>query len=283
MAAKKQEITKHKASLSRGVAPTSDPSQVFDIVPRGRVRADATSRPVIAGNKPQVADNTLATAPTLGLKLRGELKITPPSMSSSTKTNEPEANEQATPKEKGVSVTDLLAKKTEEQNAVSGDAVDVGSTIDLTPKSAAPEATPPTALDRLLMDDDEKDVASTPTETDEKTDDKPEFKSIEGNIDNDEALAKALQQDDATKPQEHSEALKEEMKNIGEDGRPHYDLYGGKPVIVVHKDHGTSSALMLVIWFFVCVLLALAIVDVLLDAGIIKTSYDIPFTNFIKE
>jgi len=62
--------------------------------------------------------------------------------------------------------------------------------------------------------------------------------------------------------------------------RQHHELYGGKPVIVIHK-HGRHSALKTIVWVIICLIVAVAIVDVLLDAGVITTDYDVPYTDFL--
>jgi hypothetical protein len=316
MATKKQEISKHKATITRkpagNKASTSDVSPVFDIVPRGRVRASATSRPVITGNKPEVSDNTLATAPLLRYKRHDSVTITPKtSRADDDEKSEPDGYKVSTTvKERGVSVGELLAKRagaqegdaevtkkeTEANTNSGGFGVDVGTSIDLNADgSEAPTSATTSEADSkdALPDDDVKkdtegdDVAeaddksetSTKAETEEESE---ETTKPADSIDSDEALAKALQGDEQ-KPQEHSAALKEEIKNLGEDGREHQELYGGKPVIVVHKDKGALSTVMWVVWFLICVLLALGIVDVLLDASIVKTNYNIPYTDFIQD
>jgi hypothetical protein len=91
---------------------------------------------------------------------------------------------------------------------------------------------------------------------------------------------------DDTQTIEHSQALKDELQTMDdkpEEGvHPHHELYGGKPVIVIHKAHSAHSALNWILWFIFCVLLALVIVDVLLDAGVITTDYSVPHTHYLQ-
>lgn len=82
--------------------------------------------------------------------------------------------------------------------------------------------------------------------------------------------------------QEHSQALKDEIKGMdAKGGEQHHSSYDGKPVIVIHKEHGPMSAVTWVLWFIVCVGLALLIVNFLLDADFITTNYKIPHTNIL--
>jgi hypothetical protein len=110
--------------------------------------------------------------------------------------------------------------------------------------------------------------------------------SAEGSIDH---IFKQNEQ----QPIEHSQALKDELQTFGdkepkdgEDGElseehPHHELYGGKPVIVIHKARGAQATLNWILWLIFCLLLALVIVDGLLDADIIKTDYNVPHTNIL--
>lgn len=81
-------------------------------------------------------------------------------------------------------------------------------------------------------------------------------------------------------PQAHTPALKDALDNL-EDQPQHHELYGGKPVIVIHKARGSRSTASTVAWVIICLLLAIVIVDLLIDANIISLSYDIPHTNFL--
>lgn len=94
--------------------------------------------------------------------------------------------------------------------------------------------------------------------------------------------------EEPVEPQAHSQALKDAMKDMEgkggadkSDRSQHHELYGGKPVIVVHKEHGAMSATAWVLWFFLCLGLAVLIVNFLLDAGFIETTYRIPHTNIL--
>lgn len=95
-----------------------------------------------------------------------------------------------------------------------------------------------------------------------------------------DSVGEILKEEQA-EPQEHSQALKDEIKTMNEKGTTHHELYGGQPVIVVHKEHGPMSAVTWVLWFFLCLGIALVIVNFLLDAGFIVTNYKIPHTNIL--
>lgn len=109
-----------------------------------------------------------------------------------------------------------------------------------------------------------------------------------------DSLADALREDEPETPQEHSQALKDAMQEMsGKDSKHdkddkveksdgHHELYGGKPVIIVHKGQGQMSAVAWVLWFIFCLGLALLIVNFLIDAGYIETNYNIPHTDIIN-
>jgi hypothetical protein len=136
---------------------------------------------------------------------------------------------------------------------------------------------------------------STPEDTsliESRHQDKP----AEQPADTGDSLADILREE-PTQTQEHSQALKDAMKEIDQKGQKHdheehhavdkqdsrHDLYGGQPVIVVHKDHGQMSPMAWVLWFVFCLLLAMTIVNFLLDAGYIETNYEVPHTNLIGD
>lgn len=96
-----------------------------------------------------------------------------------------------------------------------------------------------------------------------------------------DSVADILKEEES-EPQEHSQALKDEIKGMGDSkAEGHHEQYDGKPVIVIHKEHGPMSAVAWVLWFFLCVGLALLVVNFLLDADFITTNYNIPHTNIL--
>jgi hypothetical protein len=307
MATKKpSSISKHKVATTRKPAPKSP--QVFDIIPRSQVRPQANSRPIIRSNQPAVADNTLTappSAPTLQLKHK-PVSVVPSSDSGLTRDDvgiklppqvaEVDADSQTTaPKEAGVSVTELIAKRSQkaEDTAPTDDGVSDSKAAEDETKQALEEPAPaPTDASAS----DAAPAAEPAAKSDTEPEQPPEAaappaaneaapaaeKDSHDTIEDDASLQKALNGDDAkSQPQEHSPALKEAIKDMDENGeRPHHELYGGKPVIVVHNDHG-MSAVAWVLWFIVCLALALLIVNFLLDADIIQTTLSVPHTNIL--
>jgi hypothetical protein len=242
--------------------------------------------------QPAVSDNTLATAPALHLKRHSVFAVTP--LGKGEKKEETVHETELTsniPQEPGVSVADLLAKRAEVEQPEEDIAPHTLQTAEPAPAelTKAEPAKPEPAEDLAKKPIEDKPAAQSDqqdaTVDHDKASETNKDQKDDQNIEDDESLAKVLQSDESpSKRGEQSESLKEAAKELNEeDGRPHYELYGGKPVIVVHKGSGSMPAVMWILWFFVCVLLAVVIVDVLLDAGIITTTYEVPYTNFIKD
>ncbi len=300
-----KQITKHKATR-RAVqsAPTA-----FDIIPRSQVRPSSNARPIIPSNKPEVVDTTMTNP--VKVQLSHQLRIDSPAddadldMALETPSNEPAA----LPKEAGVSVADLIAKKSD-TSTIEPIKVDV---TDSDTKSPVVEPKPDAEDDTASVNDDTTTVAqavaqseqSTTSNTEPKlpplTEDEPvkpktdayngpaapaSTSDISNNTDN---LSAVLKDNNVTSEvsAEHSETLKGALKDLDDNeevdsnGRHHQGLYGGKPVIVVHKAHGSQSAVMWVLWFIICLGLAVLIVNFLLDAGVIATSYNVPHTDIL--
>lgn len=62
---------------------------------------------------------------------------------------------------------------------------------------------------------------------------------------------------------------------------PKAELYGGRPVIIIHEAHPFLDFLKGLLVFVIGLIVIAAAVNFLLDAGIIETGYDIPHTNFL--
>ncbi len=277
MTTKKQPpISKHKHTATRRVVQPAP--QAFDIIPRSQVRPSATSRPVIPSKASEVADTTLATPPTVRLSHQTLL---------ATKADVTNVTGLASkPTERGVSVADLIAKKSEPIVITNSDA-DAEPKL---PPLEAPEATtavqseekqevtpPVTTETEVTAAVSDKNTPEVTTDLEPKL---PKLSTPSPKTDEPDSLAQALKADD-DQPQEHSEALKDALNDLSGQPAAHHELYGGKPVIVVHKPHGKHSALMWSLWFFFCLGLALLIVNLLLDAGIIETTYNVPYTDFL--
>ena len=122
----------------------------------------------------------------------------------------------------------------------------------------------------------------------EQKDPKPATRASEPKEDSVEAALTEDKEKDG-KPQAHSPALKEALNDLGsdvpadgEEHPHHHELYGGKPVIAIHRHRGGSSAVAVILWLLVCLVMAVAAIDLLADAGIIEIPYNIPITDFIK-
>jgi hypothetical protein len=85
--------------------------------------------------------------------------------------------------------------------------------------------------------------------------------------------------EDSTAPAEHSPELKSAIEDYDNE-EP--ELYGGKPVIVVHEPHPLATTLKWIFWFIVSVGLALLALNFLLDAGVVSVGRDLPHTNLLE-
>lgn len=261
-------ISKHKHTTTRRIVQAAP--QAFDIIPRSQVRPSTTSRPVIPSNTPEVADTTLAPAPTVKLSHQTLLATKADNLI-------PDEPVSSSPVEQGVSVADLIAKKSE---PIVITAADNDEEPKLPPLEPTPDVAPEITADPAPEPEPKLEPAKTNVESPAPSEPQLQPEPVSAPTDEPDSLAQALKSDNDGQPQEHSEALKGALKDL--DGQPvHHELYGGKPVIVVHKPHGKHSALMWSLWFFLCVGLALAIVNFLLDAGVIETTYQIPYTDLL--
>jgi hypothetical protein len=291
MATKKPtNISKHKTGTTRRVVKPATGPQAFDIIPPSRVKPSITSRPVITSTQPPVADNTLTTpptAPTLQLKHK-ELTLEPSKSAEDLKAK-PEGSV-ATPSEPGVSVGDLIAKREKAKTEEPEPAADKQEPQETVVEEKSAEVTPVEEPEPKAEPESEATKSSANEQTSEppKVEDvKPPVadgaKSAGEDVPEDDFM-RALRDDhnEPSESQEHSPALKQAIQDLDEkDGRPHHELYGGKPVIVIHREHGAKSALLWILWFIICVGLALLVVNLLLDADIIQTDYNVPHTDFL--
>ena len=255
MATHNSNISKHKAKTTRlttGSAAQAG-TQAFDIIPRSKVRPSTNSRPVITDNQPLVADTTLkapSSAPVLDVKHSG-IDLEPPKTAASAAAEPVQADNK--PAEQGVPVADLMAKRQASQ-------------AEQPPAGPAPEQVAAGA-----------EPQDTPTESQaEPAQPAPETADV-----HDDASLEAALNAGTDKPQEHSEALKDAIKDLGNTDLRHHELYEGKPVIVVHGNHGRHPVLSWVLWFMVSVLIALLVVNFLLDAELITTDYSLPYTDLL--
>lgn len=134
--------------------------------------------------------------------------------------------------------------------------------------------------------DAKKPAATTPDykPSDQKSDaDVAAAKSQTAN----ENLDKVLNEDEtAAAPAEHSDELKSALNDLDkspEGKHPHEaELYGGKPVIVVHEPHPVRSALIALMWIILLLGMGLLALNFLIDAGLVSLGYDLPHTNLLE-
>lgn len=276
MAADKQPISRHKTSSTRARQTGVDTSRAFDIIPPGKVRPSASSRPVILPSGPPVQDTTLRAdtgAPELQLTHKTPVLDVP----------EPSKDAPASSADsQGVLLADLVAKREKAakvNDPLPDEPVLETDLADTVKDSAKTDEIPHDVIADVPANEPAPKVAA------EVSDDAPEAADVPDNL---SAVLTQREEPadgdapDATGPKRHSESLKQAMDELQDhDGKPKYELYGGKPVIVVHKHHGTS-ALAWVGWFLFSLVLTAVIINLLLDSGLIVTDYIIPHTNFFK-
>jgi len=279
----------------RKTAPLPASAVVMDIIPKNKVRPTTTSRPVITNSGPGVADNTMtqpSSAPLLQTKKR--LTITPMGDRDSSDNSEAEATTASA--DQGASVEELIAKHHQKNDelteapspkpdpspvVIEVPTADPVAVSQLAPSRPAPSGLPEeVAADRAAAEAAASLLSGEPIE---KSFEPASEQSTSREAPTSSAVADILkEEDDQPQPQEHSQALKDELKEMGVNGGPktHHELYGGKPVIIVHKDH-SMSAVGWTLWFLFCVTLALVAVNFLLDADVITTDYQIPHSNIL--
>lgn len=59
-------------------------------------------------------------------------------------------------------------------------------------------------------------------------------------------------------------------------------LYGGSSVLLIHEPHPVRTTFKYIFWFIGLLLLALVVLNFLLDAGVVSTGYDIPYTDVLE-
>jgi hypothetical protein len=310
-ATKKSAAGQHKKSPPTGSVGSISNSgaQVFDIIPRNQVKPSASSRPIITTTQPEQADNTLKTAPLTGTSgeaqaAAAQLKHKPLNLKLSAPGNDEDPeDEKGGAASKGVPLSDLIASKS---SAAAATPAALDSDSPAAAEAAEPKADADAETKPKPEAEEPAEAAKAPSEKPEASEAAPETapepqvpEKAEQPVAADAApktepeadsVDQVLKDDAADETQPHSQALKNELATLdkdhpadgeGADGEhPHHELYGGKPVIVIHKGHSGNSALNAFLWLLVCLLLAVIIVDVLLDMNIITTTFNIPHTNW---
>ena len=283
---------------SAATAKTASP-QAFDIIPRSRVLPSANARPIIPSNQTPQADNTLTAQPgdTPALSTHAKIHLKPlddeahktvvPSGALTAEELKAKLSARSTASNKQEAVTDKQPADGEELETMD-DLPELDETVEPTEADDEPK------LEKVTADEPETDEGAIEQTKPDATDDSDDPAEPQPG-----SLEHALKDEPETSI-EHSQALKDELQGMADDdagdaektdqadksgldehGRRHHELYGGKPVIVVHKHRRSTRMMLWVVWLFFCLLLAVAAVDVLLDADIITTDYNVPHTDFL--
>lgn len=272
------DLIAKRAGAEKTVIPLGDPSpETEPSPPTTPVESSASdanpgSTPELPADEQGHVDDQAAAEAARLLSDASEASATDAASSvASTDTPEDETNQTAevVPASEVTSVPEAAEPEVATMAAKPDDQVTAVPTPDVsTPVLSEPTLAEPAEPQQPAVKSTETETAPPPAA------EKPDETSIASDT------LKDVLQEESVKPQEHSQALKDAMKDM--DGKPqHHELYGGKPVIVVHKEHGAMSAVAWVFWFFLCLGLAVLIVNFLLDAGFIETTYRVPHTNIL--
>lgn len=297
---KKHTIVQHKQSnshLDRGTNAKS--LQAFDIIPRSQVQPSVTARPVLTPTRPEQADNTLQTA---SQAASSQLMHQSLNFSSASPVTDSQSGSNNMSLSTAPTLASLITKHTQpiaglgktgkfgesDKADKANEANEVDDTSEYTSdgKPAPTITSPSVTVNEVAVTatlgpnaDVVRDQELTPEPNIE-----PQLEPVakEAAEPAPDSLEHALRED-VSQPLQHSQALKNELKEMNSSDEPvHHELYGGKPVIVIHKAHGKNSPLATVLWIIACLLVALLIVDVLLDAGVIVTDYNVPHTRLLQ-
>lgn len=248
-----------------GHHPKLSSFKAFDIVPPHKVRPNATSRPVITSAQPKHNDNTLVEPPhgyADGTATIGAHKhpLQEHAAHSSEKTEKVflshqhgllqpsagfDANESPLPSPLQPSI--LPVEPAETTDLSPPDQVQPGKTIPVPPSE-----TPPPVAEERPGDEPEDVMAALQAQTE------PTVPVI-----HDEQFNEALQEID-----------KQVKNKNGETSQEHY-------VVSIHQHDWLRTIALWLLWVILCAVVAVFIVDLLLDAGILHSTVH-PFTNFFK-
>lgn len=268
---KNPKISRHRS----GQHPALKSFRAFDIIPPSKVKPSHTSRPVITPG-PSHADNTLAPK-TVAKHAKKKLEAPKPvaelpadTADSTTATTVPE--EVSAPEQAPTSVPALDEKSVVDKLETSETQPAGG---ELTP--AVPDATAQDLTAGHPVQDAEAVATETSVPSEPKPASMPEAPTVsEQPTDLDSVLAQNQQQ----APIKHSEAFTAALHEFSM--YKHEEPEHAKPFVAVHRHNYVRIALFWLMWLVVCVALAAAIIDVMLDAEILQTPYDIPHTDFIN-
>jgi hypothetical protein len=235
---------------------TISPGTVFDVKRPGRTPVQPTSRPVIVGHKPMVRDPfTTGKTASDGPLLQPKQKVTIPAVDPPSP--KPEAAEGS------------KAPATAASPELAAVAAELAAAPRPAPAPAAPEMKSESAVDtsKSAVDND----ATTKEQPDESKDVPKDF--VPG------AGGPILPPEPVVEKQAPlSPELRKQMEAAAHETIPAPEPKG----VVVSGDHGPLSIAKVLLWCLAVIVLVVVIGDVLLDAGTITTSVNIPHTNFIK-
>ncbi|HEX8762404.1 MAG TPA: hypothetical protein VF733_01460 [Candidatus Saccharimonadales bacterium] len=286
--------------------------KVFDVMRPGKAPASATSRPVLASQKPPVADDQFVpTAPTLRasdpsrkhdlLDSKNRKALTPIDSDSAKGANG--AASDSGEISSTVTAPELPANSTGPVRKKSQDELDEQKTTEASDKGVAQTDVPGNESDSAAVSsapiwelDDESTPAHLAMEQVVDADDGIESHHLHGQDASGGASSSSANDDASSRsastawssPGNNSVPNKsvgpktiDEL--LAETGAPALDNepVAKGPIISHHKhpSHGSAAGPLIVI--FILLLLAALIFNVLLDSGLIDTPYDIPHTNFL--
>lgn len=275
---KNPHISRHRS----GQHPTLKSFRAFDIIPPSKVKPSHTSRPVITPG-PSHADNTLTPKP---VTKHSKKKLEAPKSASELPGDTTEvAASGATAVPEEASATDQIL--------ASAPTLDKKSLVDKPDAGTVSEPQLPSESTPIMPDAMTQDTTvEQPVQSGEASAQVPETTaalSVSKPADIPEApaaseqptdLNSVLAQNQQQAPIKHSEAFTAALHEFSM--YKHEQPEHAKPFVAVHRHNYVRIALFWLMWLVVCVALAAAIIDVMLDAEILQTPYDIPHTNFIN-
>lgn len=261
------------------------PKKVFDVMRPGKAPASPTSRPVIVGHKPQVADDQFvegAHSKWAGdnpfakhdlMDAKKKVDLFPAEQTNNAKPTDAIGVEPELPQE-------VPTREISPDDAVSAPEVGLDELAKLT-EELEPPKTP-------VVTEEPQTAPVVDTEAEERADDQPveretDKPSVEG-LAVEQAVEKpsadSEQQEDASqaKPQVTSDDLAKPANHndvLASTSAPLLD----KVVVSHHKHHTKWWEWLLIILLIIVV--GLAALNFLIDAEIIKTNFDVPHTNLL--
>ncbi len=245
---------------------TSQNKKVFDVVRPGKVLASPSSRPVIVGHKPQIQDDQFvqptdehptnstpseSTAPLMSHNDATEVK---PLIDSDTAVAELPIEEQKPTEEASAPLALPATASPDEPQKERQPVEEPEPEPEPQPEPQAKEPTPKPSPESLAV--------SQAVEVDKGQEDRP-----------------AEPQPIATKTEppktDKLAELVDEEELLESD---EFDL--GKAIVSHHK--GPTSWGKILLLFLLLIVLVVAGLDLLLDAGIVTTGFDVPHTDFVK-